>query len=244
MMYSLNFSSRQYLAQILKTRGLTSADARVLYQYQLSFPEFKEIENILKTSFQFQNINRIGDEWANLFTLYAAEWFRREYTAKWTWDPILTALDIRDLPVNTRNEVVIKGLRFWKRPIIKYSKANNYLGSIFKEGGFPSRLLKEDGNRYIAIFQKVTSLYLENKSHIDELRAEVQQELKTLPQAFEHDETLSLVLDIVRLIIEKVENCQLTALQDPITTLDQQSKHWRNEFPLPIDEDQTIVEDF
>lgn len=57
--------------------------------------------------------------------------------AKWTWDPILTALDIRDLPVNTRNEVVIKGLRFWKRPIIKYSKANNYLGSIFKEGGFP-----------------------------------------------------------------------------------------------------------
>lgn len=244
MMCSLNFSSRQYLAQILKTRGLTSADARVLYQYQLSFPEFKEIENILKTSFQFQNINRIGDEWANLFTLYAAEWFRREYTAKWTWDPILTALDIRDLPVNTRNEVVIKGLRFWKRPIIKYSKTNNYLGSIFKEGGFPSRLLKEDGNRYIAIFQKVISLYLDNKSHIDELRAEVQQELKTLPQAFEHDETLSLVLDIVRLIIEKVESCQLTALQDPIATLDQQSKHWRSEFPLPIDEDQTIVEDF
>lgn len=244
MMCSLNLSSRQYLAQILKTRGLTSADARVLYQYQLSFPEFKEIENILKTSFQFQNINRIGDEWANLFTLYAAEWFRREYTAKWTWDPILTALGIRDLSVNTRNEVVIKGLRFWKRPIIKYSKANNYLGSIFKEGGFPSRLLKEDGNRYIAIFQKVISLYLDNKSHIDELRAEVQQELKTLPQAFEHDETLSLVLDIVRLIIEKVESCQLTALQDPIATLDQQSKHWRNEFPLPIDEDQTIVEDF
>lgn len=244
MMCSLNFSPRQYLAQILKTRGLTSADARVLYQYQLSFAEFKEMENFLKKSFPFQNINRIGDEWAKLFTLYAAEWFRREYTAKWTWDPILTALNIVDLPVNTRNEVVIKGLRFWKRPIIKYSKANNYLGSIFKEGGFPSRLLKEDGNRYIAIFQKVTSLYLDNKSHIDELRAEIQQELKTLPQAFEHDETLSLVLDIVKLIIEKVESCQLSAQQDPIATLDQQSKHWRNEFPLPIDENQTIVDDF
>ena len=160
MMCSLNFSPRQYLAQILTTRGLTSADARVLYQYHLSFAEFKEMENFLKKSFPFQNINRIGDEWAKLFTLYAAEWFRREYTAKWTWDPILTALNIVDLPVNTRNDVVIKGLRFWKRPIIKYSKANNYLGSIFKEGGFPSRLLKEDGNRYIAIFQKVTSLYL------------------------------------------------------------------------------------
>lgn len=244
MMYSLNFSPRQYLEQILKARGLTSADARVLYKYQLSFTEFKEMENILKKTFQFQNINRIGDEWAKLFTLYAAEWFRREYTAKWTWDPILTALDIVNLPVNTRNEVVIKGLRFWKRPIIKYSKANNYLGSIFKEGGFPSCLLKEDGNRYIAIFQKVTSLYLDNKSHIDELRAEVQQELKTLPQAFEHDETLTLVLDIVKLIIEKVEGYQLSAQQDPIATLDQQSKHWRNKFPLPIDEDQTIVDDF
>ncbi|MCZ3127983.1 STY4851/ECs_5259 family protein [Acinetobacter baumannii] len=244
MMSSLNYSPRQYLEQILITRGLASTDARVLYQYQLSFVEFKKIEDILKKSFQIQNINHIGDEWAKLFTLYAAEWFRREYTAKWTWDPILTALDIRDLPVNTRNEVVVKGLRFWKRPIIKYSKANNYLGSIFKEGGFPSRLLKEDGNRYISIFQKVTSLYLDNKSHIDELRTEVQQELKTLPQAFEHDETLSLVLDIVRLIIEKVESCQLTIQQDPIATLDQQSKHWRNEFPLPIDEDQTIVDDF
>ena len=41
MMCSLNFSPRQYLAQILTTRGLTSADARVLYQYQLSFAEFK-----------------------------------------------------------------------------------------------------------------------------------------------------------------------------------------------------------
>ncbi|NKG39070.1 hypothetical protein CAI22_15395 [Acinetobacter johnsonii] len=243
-MCSLNFSPRQYLAQILKTRGLTSADARVLYQYQLSFAEFKEMENFLKKSFPFQNINRIGDEWAKLFTLYAAEWFRREYTAKWTWDPILTALNIVDLPVNTRNEVVIKGLRFWKRPIIKYSKANNYLGSIFKEGGFPSRLLKEDGNRYIAIFQKVTSLYLDNKYHIDELRNEIQQELKTLPQAFEHDETLSLVFDIVELIIEKVESCQLSAQHDPIAILDQQSKYWRNEFPLPIDESQTIVDDF
>ena len=244
MMINSNFSPRQYLEKILTIRGLKSADGRVLYKYQLSFLEYKEIEITLKKNFFFQNLNHIGDDWAKLFTLYAAEWFRREYTAKWTWDPILTALDIIDLPVNTRNEVVIKGLRFWKRPIIKYSKTNNYLGSIFKEGGFPSRLLKEDGNRYIAIFQKVISLYLDNKSHIDELRAEVQQELKTLPQAFEHDETLSLVLDIVRLIIEKVESCQLTALQDPIATLDQQSKHWRNEFPLPIDEDQTIVEDF
>ena len=96
MMCSLNFSPRQYLAQILTTRGLTSADARVLYQYQLSFAEFKEMENFLKKSFPFQNINRIGDEWAKLFTLYAAEWFRREYTATWTWDPILPALNIVD----------------------------------------------------------------------------------------------------------------------------------------------------
>ena len=243
-MSSLNFSPRKYLEQILITRGLTSADGRVLYQYQLSVGEFKEIENILKKSFPFQNINRIGDEWARLFTLYAAEWFRREYTAKWTWDPILTALNIVDLPVNTRNEVVIKGLRFWKRPIIKYSKANNYLGSIFKEGGFPARLLKEDGNRYISIFQKVTSLYLNNKYDIDELRAEIQQELKTLPQAFEHDETLSLVIDIVKLIIEKVEKYGLNVQQDPITILDQESRSWRKEFPLPIDEDQTIVDDF
>lgn len=183
-MCSLNFSPRQYLVQILKTRGLTSPDARVLYQYQLSFAEFKEMENFLRNSFTFQNINRIGDEWAKLFTLYAAEWFRREYTAKWTWDPILTVLNIIDLPVNTRNEAIIKGFSFWKRPIIKYSKYNNYLGSIFKEGGFPSRLLKEDGNRYISIFQKVTSLYLDNKFHIEELRTEVQQELKTLLQAF------------------------------------------------------------
>lgn len=243
-MSSLNFSPRKYLEQILTTRGLTSADGRVLYQYQLSFREFKEIENILKKSFLFQNLNHIGDEWAKLFTLYSSEWFRREYTAKWTWDPILSALDIVDLPVNTRNEVVSKGLRFWKRPVIKYSKANNYLGSIFKEGGFPSRLLKEDDNRYISIFQKVTSLYLDNKSHIDELRAEIQQELKTLPQAFEHDETLSLVIDIVKLIIEKVEKYGLNVQQDPITILDQESKYWRKEFPLPIDEDQTIVDDF
>lgn len=51
MMCSLNFSPRQYLAQILTTRGLTSADARVLYQYQLSFAEFKEMENFLKKVF-------------------------------------------------------------------------------------------------------------------------------------------------------------------------------------------------
>lgn len=243
-MSSLNFNHRKYLENILTTRGLTSSDGRVLYQYQLSFVEFKEIENILKKSFQFQNINRIGDEWARLFTLYAAEWFRREYTAKWTWDPILTALDISDLPVNTRNDTVIKGLRFWKRPIIRYSKANNYLGSIFKEGGFPSRLLKENGNRYISIFQKVTFLYLENKSDIEVLRTAIQQELKSLPQAFEHDETLVLVLDIVKLIIGKVESYQLSEQHDPIAILDQQSKYWRNEFPLPIDADQTIVDEF
>ena len=68
-MSSLNFSPRKYLEQILTTRGLASSDGRVLYQYQLSVGEFKEIENILKKSFPFQNINRIGDEWARLFTL-------------------------------------------------------------------------------------------------------------------------------------------------------------------------------
>ena len=72
-MSSLNFSPRKYLVQILTTRGLTSADGRVLYQYQLSFMEFKEIENILKKSFLLQNLNHIGDEWAKLFTLYASE---------------------------------------------------------------------------------------------------------------------------------------------------------------------------
>ncbi|WP_257233350.1 STY4851/ECs_5259 family protein [Acinetobacter sp. YH12054] len=244
MMYSENFSPRQYLEKILTTRGLSTADGRVLYKYQLSLVEFTEIESILQKSFSFPNTYCIGAEWAGLFTLYTAEWFRREYTAKWTWDPILTVLNVVDLPVNTRNEIVGKGLRYWKRPIIKYSKANNYLGSIFKEGGFPSRLLKEDGNRYIAVFQKVTSLYLENKAHLDVLRSEIQQDLKSLPQAFEHDETLSLVFDIVQLIVEKVDRYQLSAKHDPITILDQQSKHWRNEFPLPIDADQTIIDDF
>ena len=52
-MSSLNFSPRKYLEQILTTRGLTSADGRVLYQYQLSVGEFKEIENILKKSFPY-----------------------------------------------------------------------------------------------------------------------------------------------------------------------------------------------
>lgn len=54
MMCSLNFSPRQYLEQILKKRGLISADGRVLYQYQLSFSEFKEMESILKKNLHFK----------------------------------------------------------------------------------------------------------------------------------------------------------------------------------------------
>lgn len=237
-------NSEKCLEKLLEKRGMICPYGKALYKYQISYLEFKQIQQVLRDTFKNQNLNRVSNSWASLFTIYVAEWFRREYKEGWTWEPILNSLWVIEMPVNTRNDLVTKGLNFWKRPLVKYTKANNYLGSIFKEGGFPSRLLKDDGNKYISIFQKVISLYLENKSAPYELRDVIQQELKSLPQAFEYDETLELVIEIVKLIIEKVEEFDLDKHKDPIVVLDQKSKYWRNEFPLPIDDDKEIVDKF
>lgn len=140
-----------------------------LYSYHVTFEEFQSLKNKLIANIRFATDPIKGKHWAELYCLFVAERFRRDYGAEegsWSWEWADKSLGC-DFKQGLRSELISYGLEsFWKRPIRRTEKGRNFIGSLFLEGGLPWPLIKSETHGFGRVIRKGLKNYHSNKASL------------------------------------------------------------------------------
>ena len=232
-------SVSNWLNQFLTKRKHSVELGEPLFRFHMTREEYETLRQLLKHAMKYGTNHQISKEWYAGFTLYCSEWFRREYSLDWSWTPILQTLNI-ELTQAQRAEAVSRGLiGFWKRPLSKYQNSNNdYLGSLFREGGLPSNLLSNDKNHYQSAFYSIFERYQEIKkfgrNKVEEL---IEHRISRLPETLRSQDSVDLIANMVEQLDSLVYQFGLDKQTNPAAYLDAQMPKWRESFPLPLEDE-------
>lgn len=231
-----------WLYRLLSRRDLRSADQRPLFRYQLSIDEYSELLVLLREAPQKGNVAN-DSAYCGAFCLFCAEWYRREYqvTDGWSWDPLWKRLGY-ELSAQELAKIIPKGLeQFWQRPIRFYeSDRRNFLGSLFSEGGLPFQVLTEPDSRFQALFTRVLKQYEASQIMAGSIETVVRSQVEQLklPQVFREQTSIELIVQMADQLAQLVDLYKLEKSEQPVEVLDSSYSHWRESFPIPLD-DQT-----
>lgn len=228
-----------WLNQFLSKRKHHVDIGAPLFRFHMTRDEYNSLKTLLTKTSKFGNSHLTSKEWYAGLALYCAEWFRREYDLSWSWAPILNSLNL-DLTIAQRTEMIIKGLTgFWQRPLSQYQNKNNdYLGSLFREGGLPSNLLSNEKNNYQSTFYSIFESYQDVKEFgREEIEQLVATKMSRLPEAFGKQESIDLITDMVEQLDLLVYEFGLDKQTNPAAYLDIQKPNWREDFPLPLEDE-------
>lgn len=234
-------SVKNWLVQFLVIRGLAEPDGRPLHGYRVTQAEYEQMRVCLNANRRDAVTTGRKVAWAATFCLFVAECYRREYDARavgWTW----TTFEQRIGPqvafgAAQHAELTELGLKdFWHRPIRHREHGRDLLGSLFAEGGLPWLLLQNETHGFgKAIRAGLRNYYraaAERRSVIDLMGSAE----NALPQVFQNLETRQLLAAVVQQLMFLAENFPLHGQTDPSTFLDDCSRGWRSQFPIPLDE--------
>ncbi|HFP9407384.1 TPA: STY4851/ECs_5259 family protein [Raoultella planticola] len=230
-----------WLTKFLTHRGLKVSDSRPLFEYHATSDEYEELKRLLRDVGQAEGLKN-DKGYAACFTLFSAEWYRRDYERihGWSWEPIYKALDI-SLSAPELSLIVPKGLEdYWRRPVRFYdSERRNFLGSLFSEGGLPFKLLKESDSRFQSVFSRILNQYDQYLSLGYSVLALVQAvvEKSQLPTVFKEDTSVELIGHMADQLISLVQTYDLSNHSEPVNELDRAHPKWRDSFPMPLDDE-------
>lgn len=223
-----------FISDFLIKRNNPEPSGSPLFSYQTTEIEYNLIK--VKLSYRNQNSSSLNYRyWCACFCLFSAEWYRREYQSGWSWTGIFKQLGF-ELDATQRSKVIEKGLTFWKRPINKHSASrNDYLGSVFAEGGLPFALLAAEGSRFQNLFKRLLNEFDRAKSFGQSPLPFIEQQLTKLPDAFQTQSTVTLLHDMVSNLYGLIDTYELDKQSNPVKHLDNLLPKWRNSFPIPLD---------
>ncbi|MCG8537788.1 MAG: STY4851/ECs_5259 family protein [Pseudomonadales bacterium] len=233
-------AAKAWLSEFLLSRGeFKGPNGQPLYSYQVTQEEFEQLQALLLEHREDISSPARKSLWAACFCLYVSERFRRDYDASeggWSWTGFENKIKCEFNP-SQRKELVTLGLgQYWKRPIKQRKHSNDYLGSLFAEGGLPWKLVQSDTHGFgravrggLKQFYKVAAM----GRTLTDLMADYEC---YFPKSFQTLETKRLLAGIVEQLMFLVDQFELQGKDDPAAYLDSQSTTWRNSFPIPITE--------
>jgi hypothetical protein len=240
-----NHPLERWLADMLQARAINAPDGRMLYGYNLSAAEFGSLEAALAIACQcasFSVLTARNRAFPPLFVLFAAEWWKREYTGgAWGWDPILLRLGAGDHDVNpaVRSECVTRGLMYWGHH--PYTDGMRFLGAIVAQGGIPMRMLAQGAGALPTVLAQVTKGADRYGWGRPQIMDALQEQIRHLPNAYRRSEIVGLLADFAETVIALKHTFQLVSVADPITYLDQQAPDWKRRFPISLENDAAQV---
>lgn len=211
-------------------------DFRPLYAYKTNDQEYIELKNfLLAVSECLQGKWPLSFEaW---FCLFAAETWRRCHVGgPWRWDTVFAELG-REMPdLNWLYKTITNGLEWWGRPLLRSPSGDReFLVTIACEGGLPLLLLKNENAHLHRYFRQLLTTYHRERKFSCDVRALAHRLSPLLPRALRQDIVFSLSSDLIQKVVSLQE--RVLDASDPIAALDQQDEHWRNELPLPLEND-------
>lgn len=230
-------NTKNWLTEFLLIRLLSAKNlSKPLYKYEVTDEEYLLLLTVLKEDkvSMFHPVQ--GAYWSAGFCLYVAERYRREYDGSeggWSWQGYDVQLGIT-ITHDQRKQMVRQGLKYWGRSLRVREHGNDYLGSLFAEGGLPWRLLTSDTNGFgRAIKNGIRNYHSSKKSGIS-LIDSVKEFAQYFPIAFRNQETYLLLTSVVESLMLLAQLHDLRLQDDPSTYLDEHQANWRDSFPLPI----------
>ena len=234
----------QWKKQLLARRELNHPDGRALYSYRLTKEEFDDLEQLLKSclnellpSCSLVYVVRLSN-FAELFVLYAAEWWRRRYDGSgFSWEPILGEIGAvhDELTPTQRSDVVRNGFRGWRIHLIK-SGGMRFIGSVAVQGGLPLKLLAKSRGSIGQMLSQVLNFASGTVTKID-----IQNWIKSLeyrlPQSYRQETIYTLLADVAWTVLRLKEEANLQDSSDAVSSLDKKIPGWRERFPLPVEDE-------
>ena len=181
--------------------GLPPADGRWLYAYRLDDAAFAKLQQDLAQRGRVEGL--ATGVYPALFVLWASEWFRRCYRGGGQrWADLVAVLGMAEDQTRLR-AVTATGLRAWGRPVIAAATAREYLGSLAREGGFPTAAIDEGGSGWaLDVLKAIVAPLLAEAGASEERALELAGTQRgRLPQLFRDDEFIALCADLAMAIV-------------------------------------------
>lgn len=230
-------SPTEWMQSLLHARGLESPDGRPLYRYRLTDSEFAQLGQLIQftTNFGVSNITSMLT-WDAAFVMYASEWWRREFAGKWGWEQVFQSvnIDFNQLSVGSRNTLIDRGLNRWHRQVRIKEGTRRFLGTIATEGGLPLHKLSESGGWLKRVLQPTLQRHIAKGYSISAL---IEAHSLLIPVSLRSEEIVDVLEDVVQAIVDLREQYDLGSKDTPVKWLDESIPGWRDEFPLPLDDD-------
>ena len=220
-----------WLSNFIRKRRLVNPDRRPLWRYRITSQELEEAGDLLRRRVARDDLDSSSS--AQLFVLFAAEYWRRHYDGKeWRWDVVLKPLNYRK-PYQNLYGVIELGIARWRRRLLTGEGGRQFLNTLIAEGGFPLHLVTHERNKLRTYFSRLLKDY--RRFHWvgydpQELAEELGRQI--LPVSSHREGLFLLAGDLVREVWHlqgKVDN-----VADPITHLDAVEPGWRERLPLEL----------
>lgn len=235
-------SKADYLAmrwlndEFLSERSLAEPDGRPLHAYRCTDAELAALTNRLTEA----GIAGASAErhLAALFCLFTAEWWRRRYDGSaWGWEPVFSYLGT-DYDWQTASALTTRGLAFWKRVLRRSAHGREFLLTLVLEGGLPLGLLAAGKGRLTDHLRRVLG-ELDRLGPDAELgRRLSEQHAHVLPASFRRPEVHALIGDLLAAVLCRRDGIPASVpAADAVAWLDANAPRWRDQLPLPVDDD-------
>lgn len=227
-----------WLARFLFTHTRqTIPDGRPLYAYKMSDTQYADFRGHFLQVILLDPQGKLAKRFSPLFCLYAAETFRREHAeGVWTWETVFRPLGKEAPPQVQIGEWVEKGLKWWRRPLLRSANGSReFLVTIACEGGLPLRLLQQENAHLTQFFRTVLdSYYRTGQGGIDAATHIARQQAPRLPRSLRQDTVFQLAGSLIAKISELQQLVGEAA--DPVAALDAKLPDWRRDLPLQLDD--------
>lgn len=230
--------------QLLARHGLTTPEGCALYLYRLTEDEFNSLERLLQ-HWLSQLLPRYGlarvavlSGFAELFVLYAAEWWRRRYDGSgFSWEPILHDLGANpdEWSPTQRSDFVRQGFSGW-RILPRESGGMRFIGSVAIQGGLPLKLLASSRGRIGQLLSRVLHLASGSQVTQNDLLNWVESLASTLPQSYRQGTIYTLLADVAWAVLGLKQEAGLQSSENAVAILDRKIPRWRDRFPLPVED--------
>lgn len=219
-----------------------------LYAYKVTSDEFLElkvcIKDNIKKYLEYFDTNLIfvsSSEFPQLFVLYAAIWWQREYDGSgMAWEPIFKSIGLNssDLNSNTRSSFIKSGFQQWNLKLNNDIGNLKFIGNIASQGGLPLKLIAAGHgnlNRLLnRVLKDVVSLAFPDHQSVNGI---IESHKNELPRSYRQKEIFSLLAEIIITFLRLKADAKLESASNAIEMLNQFEVNWRDRFPLPMDDE-------
>lgn len=231
----------EWLPAFLQTRGLDQADGRPLYAYRCKGDEFAELTQALREELG-PSLRSQGSSFSQrqAFCLWAAEWWRRNHEGgPWSWEGPLLDIGCGDLRPNHRGygdlqDMVARGIRSWKRELLRTGLGRAFLVTIACEGGLPLKLVLREQAGLRRYFQALLEEFRASASHGVAPEQMAERVRSWLPRSLRQEVVYQLSGELIARIWEL--QAEVGETRTPVSVLDQRRPNWREDLPLHLDD--------